>query len=119
MCGKLNTLKLEDSQLFQADLASPAPACPYQVNKASEPNYAGLFEMEEAAGGENWQKEQYLICLPVNIENPSKYKRGSFEFNTCFIVNISSDPQLNQEWETQLSTKTVHMVLKQLASTMI
>ena len=29
---------------------------------------------------------QYLMCLPINVENPNKYKRGSYEFNICFIV---------------------------------
>ncbi len=27
------------------------------------------------------------MSLPINIENANKYKRGSFEFNICFIIN--------------------------------
>ena len=49
------------------------------------------------------------MCLPINVENPNKYKRGSFEFNVCFIV--SGHTFLNNR-----NHQIISMALKKMAN---
>ncbi len=28
----------------------------------------------------------FIVSMPICIENPGKYKRGSYEFNVCFLI---------------------------------
>ena len=47
--------------------------------------------------------------MPINVENPNKYKRGSFEFNVCFIVS-------GQTFENNRNHQIISMSLKKIAS---
>jgi len=33
---------------------------------------------------------RYIVSMPICIENPGKYKRGSYEFNVCFLIPEST-----------------------------
>jgi hypothetical protein len=52
--------------------------------------------------------------LPINIENPVKYKRGSFEFNFCFIVSEETYQTERDRQILTLSLKKVAGILTQM-----
>lgn len=70
LCGKLNILKLENDLIVG--------------NTRSWEELS--FDSKNTHDHKNSSETQYMISLPINVENPNKYKRGSFEFNFCIIL---------------------------------
>jgi hypothetical protein len=54
------------------------------------------------------------MSLPVNIENPSKYKRGSFEFNFCFIISAETYVDIKNQLVICTILKKVSSILAQM-----
>lgn len=85
LCGKLNILKLDKNLSIYNEEQS----------------------FDEEANNDAGEVK-YLISIPVNVENPNKYKRGSFEFNFCFILEKES-------FENEVHRDIVQHIIKKMA----